>query len=162
MRARGAAWAEAASCRGRTRGRARVWLKVRDGPDGRGPPGGEGDRGADWAAGSGEGEAKQLAGLGRAVEIKKRAAGPGLAGGRGEKGKKKEREWVSGAAGRRKRKGRKRRKWAGPKEKEGEKKKNIQMHLNLKFKFKWKTSNRTMQCGMKCTRPIFSYIPFYD
>jgi hypothetical protein len=35
------------------------------------------------------------------------------------------------------------------------------LNLNLKFKFKWKTSNRTMQCGMKCTRPIFPYISFY-
>jgi hypothetical protein len=34
-------------------------------------------------------------------------------------------------------------------------------NLNLKFKFKWKTSNKKMQCGMKCTRPIFPYISFY-
>jgi hypothetical protein len=58
MQARGAARAEAASCGGQNRGRARVWLEVWDGPDGRGPPGGEGEweRGADWAAGPGERE----------------------------------------------------------------------------------------------------------
>jgi hypothetical protein len=74
---------------------------------------------------------------------KKRPVGLGLAGEKGEKG-------------RRKGKGRGRRKWAGPKEKEGKKK-----NLDLKFKFKWKASNRTMQCGIKCTRPVFPYISFY-
>jgi hypothetical protein len=50
------------------------------------------------------------------------------------------------------------REWAGPKEKRWEKKNCIQMHLNLnlKFKFKWKTNNKTMQCSMKCTKPIFT------
>jgi hypothetical protein len=39
----------------------------------------------------------------------------------------------------------------------------MQMHLNLnlKFKSKWKTNIKTMQCGMKCTKPIFPYISFY-
>jgi hypothetical protein len=55
------------------------------------------------------------------------------------------------------------REWAGPKEKKREKKNCIQMHLNLnlEFKFKWKTNNKVMQCGMKCTKPIFPYISFY-
>jgi hypothetical protein len=69
----------------------------------------------------------------------------------GERGKKK-REWASYVVGRRIRKGRKRRKWAGPKEKERVKK---------KFKYKWKIKNKTMQCDMICTRPIFPYIYFY-
>jgi hypothetical protein len=59
--------------------------------------------------------------------------------------------------GKRKRK----REWAGPKEIKGKKKNCIQMHLNLKFKSKSKKNNKTMQCGMKCTKPIFPYIPFY-
>jgi hypothetical protein len=44
-----------------------------------------------------------------------------------------------------------------------EKKNCIQMHLNLnlKFKFKWKTNYKTMQQGMRCTKPIISYISFY-
>jgi hypothetical protein len=72
---------------------------------------------------------------------------------------KKRKGCWAGPCGRKGREGKKR-EWAGPKEKEGKKQKNIQMYLNLnlKFKFKWKTSNRTMQCSMKCTRPIF---PFY-
>jgi hypothetical protein len=67
MRTEGTARVEAA-CHGRTQGR--VWLKVEEGPDGQGPPGGEGERereGADWAAGPGEGEVKRLAWLGHAV-----------------------------------------------------------------------------------------------
>jgi hypothetical protein len=38
----------------------------------------------------------------------------------------------------------------------------IHLNLNLKFKFKWKTNNKTMQCGMKCTKPIVPYISFYS
>jgi hypothetical protein len=30
--------------------------------------------------------------------------------------------------------------------------KQIHLNLNLKFKFNRKTSNKIMQCGMKCTR----------
>jgi hypothetical protein len=69
-----------------------------------------------------------------------------------------------GPWGSKKRNGKKRRNWAGPKEKERGKMKCIQMHLNLnlKFKSKWKTSNKTMQCGMKCTRPILPYVSFYS
>jgi hypothetical protein len=81
VQARGAARAEAVSCCGRTRGQARVWLKVRDGPDGRSPPGGEGEREADWAVGPGERGATQLAGLGHAGE-KKKAGWSDLAGGK--------------------------------------------------------------------------------
>jgi hypothetical protein len=58
----------------------------------------------------------------------------------------------------------KRRKKMGRAKREREReKKCIQMHLNLnlKFKFKWKINNKIMQYGMKCTRPIFSYISFY-
>jgi hypothetical protein len=56
------------------------------------------------------------------------------------------------------------REWARPKEKRREKKNCIQMHLNLnlKFEFKWKTNSKTMQCGMKCAKPIFSYVSFYS
>jgi hypothetical protein len=135
--------AEAAPRRGRTRGRARVWLEVGDGPDGWGPLGGGGE---------GEESAAEL-GWERGGD----AVGP--CGGGKRKG------WMG--CGEKKRKGGGREeKWAGPKEKKGEKKKIIQKHLNLnlnlKFKFKLKTSNKTMQCGMKYTRPIFSYISFYD
>jgi hypothetical protein len=64
-----------------------------------------------------------------------------------EKGEEKEKERVGRAQ-----------------KKKREKKNCIQMHLNLnsKFKFKWKTNNKTMQYGMKCTRPIIPYISFYD
>jgi hypothetical protein len=46
---------------------------------------------------------------------------------------------------------------------EREKKNFIQMdlNLNLKFEFKWKINNKTMQWGMKCTKPIVPYISFY-
>jgi hypothetical protein len=77
-----------------------------------------------------------------------------------EEGEGKEKGRLGCVVWKKKKKGERR--WAGPKvEKEREKKKCIQMHLNLKFKFNWKTSNETMQCGMKCTRPIFTYISFY-
>jgi hypothetical protein len=148
VRVRGATWAEAASLRDRTRVEPESGSRSGTVSMGGAHLAVRGERGANWAAGLGEGEAKRLVGLGRAVE-KKGAAGPGLVGGRGEKGKKKEREWANWAVGRRKRKGRKRRKWAGPKEKEEKKKIQMHLNLNLKFKFKWKTSNRTVQCGMK-------------
>jgi hypothetical protein len=32
---------------------------------------------------------------------------------------------------------------------------------SFEFKFNRKTNYKTMQCGMKCTRPIFPYISFY-
>jgi hypothetical protein len=83
--------------------------------------------------------------------------GPGRAGER--EGKEKGRlGWPRGRK-------RKEEKEDGPGQwrKKREKHKCIQLHLNLnlKFKFKWKTSNKIMQCGMKCTRPTFYYISFY-
>jgi hypothetical protein len=72
----------------------------------------------------------------------KNEAAAGLGGAvEGEKGKKK--------------------KGVGRAKREKEREKEMHLNLNLKFKFKWKTSNETMQCGMKCTRPIFLYISFY-
>jgi hypothetical protein len=43
---------------------------------------------------------------------------------------------------------------------EKEREKEMHLNLNLKFKFKWKTNNKTMQWGMKCTKPIVPYIFF--
>jgi hypothetical protein len=77
------------------------------------------------------------------------------------KEKKGKASWAR-PCGKRRREGKRKREWAVPKEKKREKKNCIQIYLNLnlKFIFKWKRNNKTMQCGMKCTRPIFPYISF--
>jgi hypothetical protein len=82
---------------------------------------------------------------------KKRPVGLGHA--RGRKG----REWPGWAAWRK----RKREREDGPGQEEKKREREKEMHLNLKYKLKWKTSNKTMHCSMKCTRPIFPYISFY-
>jgi hypothetical protein len=98
--------------------------------------------GAGWAFGPGKEERSRL---GRLVHA-------------GRKGKKEKPGWA-GPCRRKGREGEKKKDRVGraKREKEGEK----EMHLNFKFKCKWKTNNKTMQCSMKCTRPIFSYIYFY-
>jgi hypothetical protein len=117
-----------------------------------------------WCAGGPLGRGGSVgpaAGLGRAVEGR-RERKASLAGPCGEEREKRKAGWAWAAWKKRERKKRKR-EWAGPKKKKREKKNCIQMHLNLnlKFKFKWKTNNKTMQYGMKCTRPIIPYISFY-
>jgi hypothetical protein len=159
VQAWGAARVEAA-CRGRTRGPARVWLKVGDDPDGRGPPGGEREeRGVGLGRWARKGGAEQPAGLGHAEG--KEGEGAGQAGLDRAVERKKKKRLLGRALREEAERGEKERVGRAKRERGGEKK-NIQMHLNLnlKFKFKWKTNNRTMQCGMKCTRPIFSYISF--
>jgi hypothetical protein len=126
VRARGAAWAEAASCCGRTRGRARVWLEVGDDPDGWGPPGDEKEKGeerggAGWAVVPRRRGRRGWAGLAAWGEKRKRLAGPGLVGGR-EGGKKKERVGRLGR-GEKKKKGEEEKEMGRfKKEREGEKK----------------------------------------
>jgi hypothetical protein len=90
---------------------------------------------------------------------KREAEQAGLAGPRGEERKRKEK---AGWAGPRRRKGSEgKRKRVGQDKSEREGEKEMHLNLNLKFKYKWKTSNKTMQCSMKCIRPIFPYISFY-
>jgi hypothetical protein len=88
VRAQGIARAEAA-CSGRTWGRARVLLEVGEGPDGRGPPGGEGEReigASGWARREG---AMRLGRLGCAgVEKKEKAGWAGPCGRKGRDGEK--------------------------------------------------------------------------
>jgi hypothetical protein len=102
----------------------------------------EGERreGAGWAAGPG----RKM--VGWAVQGGKKGRG-----GVGPAGPHRRREEKGGAGLGQEEKRRKR-----------ERKNCIRMHLNLnlKFKFKWKTSNKIMQCGIKCTRSIFPYISF--
>jgi hypothetical protein len=155
VRNEGAAQAGAASCRDRTRGRARVWHKVGDGPDGHGPPGGVGEREADWAAGPGEGEAKRLAGLGRMVK-KRKGCWAGPCGRKGREGEKKKERVGQLDCREKKKKGEEEKEMGRAKrEREGEK------EMHLKFKYKWKTSNKIMQYDMICARPIFPYISFH-
>jgi hypothetical protein len=50
----------------------------------------------------------------------------------------------------------------GPGQKGDKRKRENEMHSNVfEFKFKWKPNNKTMQYGMKCTKPIFPYNSFY-
>jgi hypothetical protein len=90
-----------------------------------------------WAIGPRVKRSEASARLGRAVEAeeRKRPAGLGHAGREGEREKEKE---IVGRA-----------------QRENEGVKEMHLNLNLKFKFNLKTNNKTMQCGMKCTRPIF-------
>jgi hypothetical protein len=135
-------------------------LDVGDDRDGRAPPismrRGRGDgAGARGSLGRGGGRAgcaqwrerreRRLVGLGR-KEGKNGRERPSWAVPRGRKRKEEKEDGL------------------GQNREKRERKKNcIQMHLNLnlKFKFKWKTNNKTMQCSMKCTKPIFPYISFY-
>jgi hypothetical protein len=91
------------------------------------------------------------------------AGGPVVGLGRAVEGRKRESQL--GWAARRKKREEKEKKRVGRAQRENEGENNcIQMHLNLnlnlKFKFKWKTNNKTMQCGMKCTKPIFPIFSF--
>jgi hypothetical protein len=118
-------------------------LEVGDDPDGRAPPVSEREGGKEGSW---------------------RAGGPWASCWTGPRGGGKKERGLAGLAARReKREEKGKGEWAGPKEKKSEKKNCIQMHLNLnlKFKFKWKINNKTMQCGMKCTKPIFPYVSFY-
>jgi hypothetical protein len=155
---------KAVLCRGRTRARARVWLEVGDDPDRWALAVSERKKGRrKLARGRAVGPGRKC-GAGRwtgphvgGKKRKKGQLGWALWGGKGEKrgwlgldrveekGEEKEKERVGRA-----------------KKKKREKKNCIQIHLNLnlKFKFKWKTNNKTMQCGMKCTRTIIPYISF--
>jgi hypothetical protein len=94
-------------CRCRTRAHVQAWLEVEDGLDRRVPPVGESEEGKEREepVGLGRRGLGQLATRWRERK-KEKAAGLGLAGRNGEKGKRK-------------------REWAGPKEKEREKKKCI-------------------------------------